>query len=94
VLISPGKTGQDDFVLQLMHDDGTLLDAKEAKLTLSLPGRGIADMEHQATRGPDGYWHVRKAPLPLPGRWHMRIDALVGDFDQISLEDDVDIGAP
>jgi copper transport protein len=91
VLISPGKTGQDDFVLQLMNGDGSSFHAKEARLTLSLPGRGVADMEHQAALGPDDYWHVRKVPLPLPGRWHMRIDALVSDFDQISLEDDVDI---
>ena len=91
VLISPGKIGLDDFVLQLMNGDGSSLQTKEARLTLSLPGRGVADMEHQATLGPDGYWHVQKVPLPLPGRWHMRIDALVSDFDQISLEDDVEI---
>jgi copper transport protein len=94
VLISPGKPGHNDFVLQLMNGGGTRLDAKEAKLTMSLPGRGVADMEHQAALGPDGYWYVRNAPLPLPGRWHMRIDALVGDFDQISLEDEVDIASP
>ena len=94
VLISPGKVGQDDFVLQLMNGDGRPLAAKEATLTLSLPGRGIAALERQATRGADGYWHIRKAPLPLPGRWHLRIDALVSDFDQISLEDDVDIAPP
>jgi copper transport protein len=91
VLISPGKAGQDDFVLQLMNGDGSSFHAKEARLTLSLPGRGVADMEHQASLGSDGYWHVRKVPLPLPGHWHRRIDALVSDFDQISLEDDVDI---
>jgi copper transport protein len=94
VLITPGKSGQDDFVLQLMNGDGTLLAAKEARLTLSLPGRGVADIEHKATIGPDGYWHVRKVPLPLAGRWHMRIDALVSDFDEVSLQDDVDIGPP
>jgi copper transport protein len=91
VLISPGKVGQDDFVLQLMNGDGTPLQTKEARLILSLPGRGVADIEHAAVLGPDGYWHVSKAPLPLPGRWHMRIDALVSDFDEISLEDDIDI---
>ena len=37
---------------------------------------------------------LSRALLPLPGRWHMRIDALVGDFDQISLEDDIDIASP
>ena len=65
VLISPGKVGSDDFVLQLMTGDAALLPAKEATLTLSLPERGIEPMERRATLGADGYWHVRGVPLPL-----------------------------
>ena len=38
VLVSPGKVGTDGFVLQLMNGDATPLRAKEATLTLSLPG--------------------------------------------------------
>jgi len=30
-------------------------------------------------------------PLPLAGRWHMQIDALVSDFEKITLEDDFDV---
>jgi copper transport protein len=30
-------------------------------------------------------------PLPLPGRWHMQIDALVTDFEKITLEDDFEL---
>jgi copper transport protein len=91
VLVSPGRVGSDDFVLQLMNGDGTLLRAREATLTLSLPERGIAEIERQATLGSDGFWHVKQVPLPAPGRWHMRIDALVTDFEKITLEDDLDI---
>jgi copper transport protein len=91
VLVSPGRVGTDDFVLQLMNGDGSLLRAKEATLTLSLPERGIAEIERQGTLGPDGFWHVGKVPLSVPGRWHMRIDALVTDFEKITLEDDVDV---
>jgi copper transport protein len=91
VLVSPGRVGTDDFVLQLMNGDGTLLRAKEATLTLSLPERGIAEIERQGTLGPDGFWHVGKVPLAVPGRWHMRIDALVTDFEKITLEDDLDV---
>ena len=80
VLISPGKVGSDDFVLQLMAGDASPLPAKEATLTLSLPERGIEPIERRATLGPDGYWHVRGVALPLPGRWHMQIDALVTRF--------------
>jgi len=32
-------------------------------------------------------------PIPLPGRWHVRIDALT-DFQKITLEDDFELPAP
>jgi len=91
VLIAPGKVGPNDFVLQLMNGDASPFAAKEATLTLSLPERGIEPMERAAARGADGYWHVRKVPLPVPGRWHMQIDALVTDFKKVTLEDDFEV---
>ena len=91
VLVSPGKVGANDFVLQLMTGDAALLPAKEATLILSLPERGIEAMERRATLGPDGYWHVRGVVLPLAGRWHMQIDALVTDFQKITLQDDLQL---
>ncbi|MBW7968828.1 CopD family protein [Bradyrhizobium sp. BR 10289] len=94
VLVSPGKAGVDDFVLQLMTGDAALLTAKEVTLTLSLPERGIEPMERGALLGPDGYWHVRKVELPFSGRWHVRIDALVSDFEKITLEDDLEVAPP
>ena len=94
VLVSPGKAGVDDFVLQLMTGEATPLKAKEATLTLSLPERRIEPMERNAELGPDGYWHVRKVELPFAGRWHVRIDALVTDFEKITLEDDLEVPPP
>lgn len=91
VLISPGKVGSNDFVLQLMTGDGALLPAKEATLAVSLPERGVGPIERRATLGPDGYWHVRGVALPLPGRWQMRIEALVSDFEKVTLEDAFDV---
>ena len=94
VLVSPGKAGLDDFVLQLMTGEATPLKAKEATLTLSLPERGIEPMERDAELGPDGYWHVRRVELPFAGRWHVRIDALVTDFEKITLEDELEVAPP
>ncbi len=94
VLVSPGKAGIDDFVLQLMTGEGAVLEAKEVTLTLSLPERGIEPMERNASLGPDRYWHVRKVELPFAGRWHVRIDALVTDFEKITLEDELEVAAP
>jgi copper transport protein len=91
VLISPGKVGTDHFVLQLMNGDASPFEAREVTLTLSLPERGIEGLERKAMLGPDTYWHVRNVVLPLPGRWHMRIEALVTDFQKVTLEDDFEL---
>jgi copper transport protein len=91
VLISPGKVGNDSFVLQLMNGDASPFEAKEVTLALSLPERGVEGLERKATLGPDGYWHVRDVALPLPGRWHIRIEALVTDFQKVTLEDDFEL---
>ena len=92
VLISPGTVGLDSFVLQLMSGDGSPLRAKEATLTLSLPERGIEPLERNAVLGADGYWHVGDVPIPYPGRWHVRVDAVTA-FQKITLEDQFEVPA-
>jgi copper transport protein len=91
VLVSPGKVGGNSFVLQLMNGDASPLAAKEVTLVLSLPERGIEPLERAATLGADGYWHVGDVPLPYPGHWHIRIEALVTDFKKVTLEDELDV---
>jgi copper transport protein len=93
VLVSPGTVGTDNFVLQLMTGDGSPLLAREATLILSLPGSGIEPLERKAMREADGYWHLRDVPLPHPGRWHMRVDAVMAGSRKISLEDEFDVPA-
>ena len=90
VLVSPGTVGTDNFVLQLMSGDGSLLQVKEATLVLSLPGHGIEPLQRQANLGADGYWHVDDVPIPQPGRWHVRIEAAT-DFQKITLEEDFEV---
>ena len=51
VLISPGTVGADNFVLQLMSGEGTLLTVKEATLVLSPPGQGIGAAGAQGELG-------------------------------------------
>jgi copper transport protein len=62
-------------------------------LTLSLPERGIEPLERRAVRGADGYWSVRDVPIPFAGRWHLRVDALVIDFQRSTLEDEFEVPA-
>ena len=93
VLISRGRAGADDFVLQIMAGDASPLQAKEVSLFLSLPEKGIEPMERKAERGTDGIWTIRGVPIPFAGLWRVRVDALVTDFEKVSLEEELDVPA-
>jgi copper transport protein len=93
VLVSPGTAGTNTFVLRIMAGDASPMQAKEVTLVLSQPERGIEPFERSATRGGDGDWSVRDVPLPFAGRWRVRIEALVSDFEKVSLEDEIDVPA-
>jgi copper transport protein len=68
--------------------------AKEAILALSLPPeRGIEQLKRKARLGADGYWSVRDVPIPAAGCWHVSVDPLVTDFEEIAREDDFDVPA-
>ena len=60
---------------------------------LEVPIRELQDLLGEAREklGADGYWQVADVPIPYPGRWHMRIEALVTDFRKVTLEDDFDV---
>jgi copper transport protein len=92
VLISRSKAGTDDFVLQIMAGDASPLQAKEVSLFLSLPEKGIEPIERKAERGADGIWTIR-VPIPFAGLWRVRVDALVSDFEMVTLEEELDVPA-
>jgi len=60
---------------------------------LGLPEHGIEPFERKAVPGADGYWSVRDVPIPFAGRWHLRMDALVTDFERIALEHEFGVPA-
>ena len=41
----------------------------------------------------DGCWSVRDVPTPFAGRGHLRVDALVTDFERIALEHEFGVPA-
>jgi copper transport protein len=93
VLISRSRAGTDDFVLQIMAGDATPLQAKEVSLFLSLPEKGIEPLERKARRDADGIWTIRGVPIPFPGLWRIRVDALITDFEEVTLEEELDVPA-
>jgi copper transport protein len=88
--LSPGHVGPVTASMIVTTDFGPL-DPKEVTLTLANPVAGIEPIERRAERAADGSWRVENLVVPLPGRWRVRVDALISDFNKATVEGDVDV---
>jgi copper transport protein len=91
ITFAPGRAGPTAATLSLMSGDLGALDLKEVTVTLANPGAGIEPMERKAVRMPDGQWRAEGLVLPVAGRWQVRVDVLVSDFEKMTLEDTVEV---
>lgn len=89
--ITPGHAGPVAASMIIMTGDFGPLDAKEVTLVLSKPDSGIEPLKRAATKPGDGSWRVDNLVIPVSGRWTVRIDILVSDFEMVKIEAPVDI---
>ncbi len=68
--------------------DGELrpLVVKETHLVLVNPAAGIEPIRHAAARVGENAWRVDDLRIPVAGRWQVRVELLVGDFDKLTIE--------
>nr|WP_246728394.1 CopD family protein [Microvirga terricola] len=89
--LSPARAGPVLASMTFMTGDFGPLDPKEVTLVLTNSAAGIEPIERQAKRTGDGTWQVDNLVIPMPGRWRVRVDALITDFQKATLDGDVDI---
>jgi copper transport protein len=76
--------------------DGDLrpLGVKEVTLVLSNPAAAIEPLRRNAAPvgdPADAAWRVEGLRVPLSGRWTLRVEILINDFEKVSLEEQVDL---
>ena len=89
--VTPGHAGPVVASMIIMTGDFGPLDAKEVTLVLSKPDSGIEPLKRAATKPGDGSWRVDNLVIPVPGKWTVRIDILVSDFEMVKIEAPIDI---
>jgi len=67
------------------------LTVKEVTLVLSFPAAGIEPIRRSATDAGAAHWKIANLRIPIAGRWDVRVDILVDDFDKVALEDKIDL---
>ncbi|HTK00892.1 MAG TPA: copper resistance protein CopC [Bordetella sp.] len=89
--------GHARVMLTLTHDDDTPLQAKEVSVTFSMERMGIEGIVRPAhpsgQEAPASAWTVDDVPLLVPGSWTVGVNALITDFDSISLQGQGNVGA-
>jgi copper transport protein len=90
----PGRAQANVLVL-----DGAFqpLAVKEVTLVFANPGAGIEPFRRSATRAAENIasdastttWRIDDLRIPVAGRWNVRVELLVSDFDKAMIEDTV-----
>jgi copper transport protein len=65
------------------------LTAKEVTLVLANPAAGIEPLRRSAVHSGESNWRIDDLRVPVAGRWNVRVEILVSDFDKVTVEDSV-----
>ena len=67
------------------------LAAKELTIVLANPAIGIEPMQRHGVSEGDGFWRIDDLRIPAAGRWQLRVEILVSDFEKLVLNEEVDL---
>jgi copper transport protein len=91
VEVEPVRARGAKVEVMLLDAEVRPLAAKELTLVLSNPAAGIEPMRRNAISAGDSNWVVDDLRIPVAGRWRLRVEILISDFEKIVLEDQVEL---
>lgn len=91
VTVTPGGAGPVDISAVILSAEFEPLTAKEVTFVLSNPQAGVEPMRRKAELQADGSWRAAGVVIPLAGRWQLRVDVLISDFELVRLQGEIDI---
>jgi copper transport protein len=86
VSVSPGRAGPVSVSLAIQDGEFAELPAKAVTLTLSNPAAGIEPIRREARHLDGVIWRVDGLIVPAPGVWNAKVDILVSEFSQVTLQ--------
>jgi copper transport protein len=87
VTFDPGRIGVNDARIELMTGDFAPLDAREIWLTIAPRSGAIEPVTQVGKRTPDGAWRVERLVAPTAGLHDVTVEALISDFDKLSISE-------
>ena len=87
--LTPGRVGRSDAEIMIRDANYRPLTPKGVTLVFSQPATGIEPLRREAVGIGDNRWRIDDVVLPTPGRWRLRVEILIDDFQKVSVEDDI-----
>ncbi len=89
--IEPERARGTRMSVLLLDQELRPLDAKELTLVFANTAAGIEALRRKAVSEGDATWRIDDIRIPLAGRWRLRVEILISDFEKIILEDQVEL---
>ena len=86
LVVTPGKVGPSSVAIAVLNGQFGPIDAKGITLTLSNPTAGVESIQREARHVEGANWMVDVLTIPAAGKWISKVDILVSDFEEISLQ--------
>ncbi len=90
--VVPAKPGSNGVRLHLQDEDGKPVSTREVTMNWELSAAGVAPLRRTLTTYGPGFSGVDDMTLPLAGRWSLRLEVLIDDFDKRTFQTEVSIG--
>ncbi len=87
--VEPVRARGADMSIDVLDPEFHPLAVKGVTIFLSNPQAGIEPLRREAERAGEEGWRIDDLRIPLAGRWRLRVDVLINDFEKETLEDDV-----
>jgi copper transport protein len=89
--LTPQRAREPRVIVQVFDGEHNALTVKEVTLTLASPAAGIEPVRRAAAGSSGAQWRVDNLRIPLAGRWTVRIELLIDDYEKVVLEDEIDL---
>ena len=89
--IEPVRARGANVLVQVSNGELEPLPVKELSFILSNPAAGIEPMRREAVSEGEVTWRIDDLRIPLAGRWHVKVEILINDFEKVTLDGDAEL---
>ena len=89
--VSPGRAGHNRVLVDILDRDGQSFEPRELTFEIAHPDTGVTGLRRALKPRREGGFVLEGPEFAMPGRWKIRLQVLVGDFELETLTTEVTI---